>query len=135
MSILGARTIILDCDVLQADGGTRTASVTGAAVALVLACRQLVEDGELPRNPVRELVAGVSVGILDQVPILDLDYAEDSAAQVDMNMVATESGGLVEVQGTAEGDPFRLEEFHELVDLGMAGIRSLISAQQAALEG
>jgi len=134
LAALGPRTIILDCDVLQADGGTRTASVTGAAVALALACRYLVTEGEVARNPVRELVAGVSVGILDRVPFLDLDYSEDSRAQVDMNLVATQSGGLVEVQGTAEGDPFRLEEFHELVDLGMEGIRSLLLAQQAALE-
>jgi ribonuclease PH len=133
LAALGPRTVILDCDVLQADGGTRTASVTGAAVALAQACQRLVADGELPRNPVRELVAGVSVGIWEGTPILDLDYFEDSRAQVDMNLVVTEQGKLVEVQGTAEGDPFAREELSEMLDLGMEGIRSLIQAQKAAL--
>lgn len=133
LGALGPRTIILDCDVLQADGGTRTASVTGAAVSLFLACTALVSDGEIARNPMREMVAGVSVGILDGTPILDLDYSEDSRAQVDMNLVVTESEGLVEVQGTAEGDPFARRELDELMDLGMDGIRSLIQAQKAAL--
>ena len=135
LGALGPRTIILDCDVLQADGGTRTASVTGAAVALFLACRALVSDGEIPRNPLREMVAGVSVGILDGTPILDLDYSEDSRAQVDMNLVVTESGGLVEVQGTAEGDPFARREMDELLDLGMDGIRALVLTQKAAVGG
>jgi ribonuclease PH len=130
---LGPRTIILDCDVLQADGGTRTASITGAAVALHRACARLLEEGEIPRNPVRELVAGVSVGIVDGIPILDLDYSEDSAAQVDLNLVVTESSKLVEVQGTAEGDPFSRGELTELIDLGMEGIRSLIHTQRNTL--
>jgi len=130
---LGPRTITLDCDVLQADGGTRTAAITGAAVALALACRWLVEEGEIPRNPMRELVAAVSVGLLDGTPVLDLDYSEDSRAQVDMNLVATEGEKLVEVQGTAEGDPFHRRDLDELLDLGMEGIRSLIRAQKEAL--
>ncbi len=133
LGALGPKTIVLDCDVLQADGGTRTASITGAAVALFRAGQWLVQEGEVPRNPMRELVAGVSVGILDGTPILDLDYHEDSRAQVDMNLVVTEGSKLVEVQGTAEGDPFALEELHELLDLGMDGIATLIRAQITAL--
>jgi ribonuclease PH len=132
---LGPRTVILDCDVLQADGGTRTASITGAAVALHRALQYLVGEGEIPRNPMRELVAAVSVGLFEGTPVLDLDYAEDSGAQVDMNLVATETGKLVEVQGTAEGDPFSPEEFSELLGLGMEGIRTLVQAQKAALGG
>ena len=130
---LGRRTITLDCDVLQADGGTRTAAITGASVALARACRFLVEEGLVPRNPMRELVAGVSVGLLEGTAILDLDYSEDSRAQVDMNLVATEGEKLVEVQGTAEGDPFDRRELSELLALGMEGIRALILAQKAAL--
>jgi ribonuclease PH len=133
LSALGPRTVILDCDVLQADGGTRTASITGAAVALSLACQRLVLDGEIRRNPVKELVAAVSVGIVDGVPLLDLNYSEDYRAQVDMNLVVTEGGRLVEVQGTAEGDPFSREELSELLDLGMDGIRSLVQAQKSVL--
>jgi len=133
LEALGPRTIILDCDVLQADGGTRTASITGAAVALAQACQRLVDAGEVVRNPVREMVAGVSVGLLNATAILDLDYSEDSLAQVDMNLVATGGEKLVEVQGTAEGDPFARQELTELLDLGMEGIRSLIQAQKTAL--
>ena len=133
LSALGARTIVLDCDVLQADGGTRTASITGAAVALYQACARLVGEGEMDRNPMRELVAGVSVGLWNGTPILDLDYSEDSRAQVDMNLVVTEGSKLVEVQGTAEGDPFALEELKELLELGMEGIVSLVQAQKTAL--
>jgi ribonuclease PH len=134
LEALGPRTIILDCDVLQADGGTRTASITGAAVALAQACQRLMDAGEVVRNPMRELVAGVSVGLLNATAILDLDYSEDSRAQVDMNLVVTEGEKLVEVQGTAEGDPFARQELTELLDLGMEGIRSLIQAQRTALE-
>jgi len=133
LAALGPRTIILDCDVLQADGGTRTASITGAAVALSQACDRLVKNGEIARNPMRELVAGVSVGLFEATPILDLDYFEDSRAQVDMNLVVTEGEKLVEVQGTAEGDPFARRELDELLDLGMEGIRTLIQAQKTAL--
>ncbi len=130
---LGPRTITVDCDVLQADGGTRTAAVTGACIALALACRALAAEGLIERVPVRELVAAVSVGLVDGESRLDLDYAEDSSAQVDMNLVATESGGLVEVQGTAEGHPFEREQLDELLELGMAGIRELLAGQRRAL--
>ena len=133
LQALGPRTVILDCDVLQADGGTRTASITGAAVALALAVRALVEAGDLPRNPMRELVAGVSVGLLDGEAVLDLDYSEDSRAQVDMNLVVTEAEQLVEVQGTAEGDPFSRDQLNELLELGLEGIRLLLDRQREAL--
>ncbi|MDX1494759.1 MAG: ribonuclease PH [Longimicrobiales bacterium] len=133
MEAMGQYTITVDCDVLQADGGTRTASITGACVALVLASRWMLEEGWVDRTFVNEKVAAVSVGIVDGVPCLDLDYREDVAAQVDMNLVATESGGLVEVQGTAEGDPFPRAALDELMELGMAGIDSLLAAQAQAL--
>ncbi len=132
---LGPRTLLVDCDVLQADGGTRTASITGACVAVELACRWLVGEGVLPASPVRELVAAVSVGLVDGRATLDLDYDADFAAQVDMNVVATESGRLVEVQGTAEGDPFRREQLDELLDLALSGIEELVAAQKRALSG
>jgi len=134
LGALGPRTIILDCDVLQADGGTRTASVTGAAVALALACRHLESLGEVARSPMREMVAAVSSGILGGTAILDLDYSEDSAAQVDLNLVVTEGSKLVEIQGTAEGDPFSTGELEKLLALGMRGARDLILAQKAVLE-
>ncbi|MEX2467796.1 MAG: ribonuclease PH [Gemmatimonadota bacterium] len=133
MEAVGLHTITVDCDVLQADGGTRTASVTGACVALSLAGAWLVREGLAERNPVRERVAAVSVGIVDGVPRLDLDYREDVRAQVDMNVVGTESGGLVEVQGTAEGDPFRRDELDALLDLATSGIEVLLAAQAQAL--
>ncbi|NNF14603.1 MAG: ribonuclease PH [Gemmatimonadetes bacterium] len=133
MAAMGQHTITVDCDVLQADGGTRTASITGACVALMLAARWMLEEGHVERTFVREKVAAVSVGIVDGVSCLDLDYREDSSAQVDMNLVATESGGLVEVQGTAEGDPFPRPALDELMDLGMSGIESLLAAQAKAL--
>jgi len=134
LEVLGPRTVILDCDVLQADGGTRTVSITGASVSLALACRRLVEEGVIPRDPMREMVAAVSAGIFEGEAILDLDYREDSRAQVDMNLVATESGRLVEVQGTAEGDPFSTRELQEILALGMEGVRALIRTQRSALE-
>jgi len=130
---MGPYTITVDCDVLQADGGTRTASVTGACVALNLACAWMVGEGLVERNPVRERVAAVSVGIVDGEPRLDLDYPEDSSAQVDMNVVATERRGLVEVQGTAEGDPFPRDDLDRLLDLALSGIEELVAAQGRAL--
>ena len=133
MKSMGLHTVTVDCDVLQADGGTRTASITGACVALVLAGRWLLYEGLAERQPVREQVAAVSVGLVDGVPCLDLDYREDVTAQVDMNVVATESGGLVEVQGTAEGDPFPRRDLDALLDLATAGIAGLIAAQASAL--
>lgn len=134
LDALGPRTVIVDCDVLQADGGTRTASVTGAAVALAQALQGLVKRGELTRNPMRELVAAVSVGIWKGTAVLDLDYAEDSEAQVDMNLVATERGDLVEIQGTAEGRAFTRRELEGLVELGMGGIGRIVAIQKEALE-
>lgn len=135
LEALGPRQITLDCDVLQADGGTRTASVTGAWVALELACQALVRDGLLERSPVLEEVAAVSVGLVDGHARLDLDYALDRDAQVDMNVVATRSGRLVEVQGTAEGAPFTRPELDTLLDLALAGIVELVEAQRAAVLG
>jgi ribonuclease PH len=132
---MGQRTVTVDCDVLQADGGTRTASITGACVALALAGAWMLDQGLVDRNPVRQRVAAVSVGLVEGEPRLDLDYPEDSRAQVDMNVVATEGGGLVEVQGTAEGDPFPREDLDRLLDLALDGIRMLIAAQGQALEG
>ena len=133
LEALGARTVIVDCDVLQADGGTRTASITGASAALWSAFDGLVKEGMIERNPMREMVAAVSVGIVDGEPVLDLDYPEDSTAQVDMNVVATEVGHFIEVQGTAEGHPFRRDELDELLELAIEGIGTLVKAQKAAL--
>lgn len=135
LDALGPRQITIDCDVLQADGGTRTASITGAWVALALAAERLVREGLIPRSFVRDGVAAVSVGLVNGVPLLDLDYPEDSQAQVDMNVVATASGLLIEVQGTAEGSPFRRSEMDELLDLALEGIRELSAAQRRVLEG
>jgi ribonuclease PH len=135
MKVMGPLTVTVDCDVLQADGGTRTASITGACVALSLAGDWMVQEGLAVRNPLRERVAAVSVGIVDGVPSLDLDYPEDSSAQVDMNVVGTQSGGLVEVQGTAEGDPFKRDELDALIDLAQSGLEGLFAAQAAVLRG
>jgi ribonuclease PH len=133
MASMGQHTVTVDCDVLQADGGTRTAAITGAWVALSLAGAWMLDEGRVERRPVREKVAAVSVGIIDGAACLDLDYHEDVRAQVDMNIVGTESRGLVEVQGTAEGDPFRRSDLDELIDLGIAGLDSLFAAQERAL--
>ena len=135
MGAMGLHTVTVDCDVLQADGGTRTASITGAWVALSLAGAWMLDEGLIERHPVRERVAAVSVGIVDGVPCLDLDYREDARAQVDMNVVGTESGGLVEVQGTAEGDPFPRAKLDELLDLAVAGLDGLLAAQTRAVRG
>ncbi len=133
LKALGPRTITLDCDVLQADGGTRTAAVTGAWVALSLAVRALQKGGKLKANPVVRSVAAVSVGMKGGVALLDLDYGEDSTADVDMNVVATGDGKLVEVQGTAEGQAFGRAELDGMLDLALVGIRHLGLLQQAAL--
>ena len=135
LAALGERQITLDCDVLQADGGTRCAAITGAWVALHDACAKLVAEGVLPSNPVREHVAAISVGIVDGKPVLDLDYAEDSNCDTDMNVIMTGSGGIVEIQGTAEGTPFSRAELTALVDLADAGIRQLVAAQTQAIKG
>ncbi|MBT9519435.1 MAG: ribonuclease PH [Dechloromonas sp.] len=133
LKALGERQITLDCDVLQADGGTRCASITGAWVALYEACEGLVKAGKLPANPVRDHVAAISVGIYKGAPVLDLDYPEDSDCDTDMNVVMTGNGGIVEIQGTAEGEPFSREQMSVLVDLATMGIRQLTAAQQSAL--
>ncbi|QSI77366.1 ribonuclease PH [Niveibacterium microcysteis] len=133
LKALGERQITLDCDVLQADGGTRTAAITGACVALHEALDKLVAAGKLPANPMRERVAAVSVGIVDGQPVLDLDYAEDSNCDTDMNVVMTASGGIVEVQGTAEGAPFSRAELDALLALAERGIGELVEAQGRAL--
>lgn len=134
MSALGPRTVTIDCDVVQADGGTRTAAITGACVALGAASAWMLREGLVDRSPLRERVAAISVGIVDGAPCLDLAYLEDAAAQVDMNVVGTESGALVEVQGTAEGAPFQRAELDALLDLATAGLRALLAAQARALE-
>jgi ribonuclease PH len=132
LSKLGERTITIDCDVLQADGGTRTASITGAYVALVLACRRLVRENKLSALPLTGEVAAVSVGVVAGVPLLDLKYDEDSRAAVDMNVVCTGDGRFVELQGTAEGEPFTTEQTDALLALARAGLQTLFEAQRAA---
>ncbi|MEZ4414593.1 MAG: ribonuclease PH [Gemmatimonadota bacterium] len=133
LSALGPRTVIVDCDVLQADGGTRTASITGGYIALARACQRLVREGQIARSPLQDAVAAVSVGLVRGEPVLDLDYALDSSADVDMNVVATGSGGLVEVQGTAEGAPFSRGELDDLIDLALGGIEQLLALQREVL--
>ena len=130
MTALGERTVILDCDVLQADGGTRTAAITGACAALAIALNKLVEAGTLPKNPMRELVAATSVGIVEGNVLLDLCYEEDSQAEVDMNVVMTESGGLVETQATAERHPYTREQLGTMLDFAEIGIRHLFELQR-----
>jgi ribonuclease PH len=134
LEALGARTINLDCDVLQADGGTRTASITGAFVAAHDAVSKLLATGRIERSPITDYVAAISVGVYEGVPVLDLDYDEDSQCDTDMNVVMTGKGGMVEVQGTAEGTPFSRAELNALLDLAQNGIRSLVEKQKAALE-
>ncbi len=133
LAALGERQILIDCDVIEADGGTRTASITGAYVALVDAIRWLANKTPLSASPLRDFVGAVSVGIVDGRPCLDLCYAEDSKAQVDMNLVITGSGKIVEIQGTAEGEAFSERELAAMMTLGKAGIRKLIQAQRRAL--
>lgn len=133
MTLLGERTLFIDCDVIQADGGTRTASITGAYVALVDAVRKLCSTHVLQSNPVLEAVAAVSVGIVDGVILLDLNYEEDSTAEVDMNFVMTSSNRFVEVQGTAESKPFGIEEMDAMRSLAVSGIRRLFEIQEEAL--
>lgn len=134
LEALGEITVQIDCDVLQADGGTRTASITGAYVALYDALASLVKNGQLPAMPLRDSVAAISVGIVDGEPLLDLNYAEDSNADVDMNFVITGSGKFVEVQGTAEEAPFSVDELDALRDLALSGCAELTSMQKLALE-
>ncbi len=135
MEALGERQIVLDCDVLQADGGTRTASINGAYVALADALRKLKEQGKLSINPLREAVAAVSVGLVDSSPRLDLCYEEDSKADVDLNVVMTASGKFVEIQGTAEREPFSRAQLDQLLELSKNGIGQVLTAQKKALRG
>ncbi|RUO46307.1 MULTISPECIES: ribonuclease PH [Pseudidiomarina] len=133
LAALGENTITIDCDVLQADGGTRTASITGACVALVDALNWMRKQGLVKTNPLKGLVAAISVGIYDGHAVADLDYPEDSKAETDMNVVMTEAGKLIEVQGTAEGEPFSFEEMNEMLGLARHAIRELMDLQKQAL--
>ena len=130
---LGARTLHLDCDVIQADGGTRTASITGAFVAAHDAVAKLLATGRIETSPITDYVAAISVGVFDGLPVLDLDYDEDSQCDTDMNVVMTGEGGFVEIQGTAEGVPFSRDEMNALLDLAQGGIETLIAKQKEAL--
>jgi len=133
LEALGTRTIWVDCDVLQADGGTRTAAITGAYVALALAIKKMIAEGKLLENPMNNAVAAVSVGIVDKKPLLDLCYVEDAAAEVDLNIVMNAAGQFIELQGTGEEATFSEAQLAEMLTLGKTGIRELLSAQQAAL--
>ncbi len=130
---LGENTITVDCDVIQADGGTRTASITGACIALVDALTWMIDKGLLKENPLKHMVAAVSVGIFNGIPVCDLDYDEDSQAETDMNLVMTEDGKIIEIQGTAEGEPFSEDELAQLLALGKQGIQDIIAQQRQAL--
>jgi ribonuclease PH len=134
LEALGERNITVDCDVIQADGGTRTASITGGFVALADAMQWLVDEGKLPKNPIIGQVASVSVGIFEGTPVLDLDYDEDSNAETDMNVVMNDAGAYIEVQGTAEGHAFRRDELDAMLALAQSGIEELITHQRDALE-
>ena len=134
LKALGERSITLDCDVIQADGGTRTASITGACVALIDAVNGLLAEGTLKTNPIKGLVAAISVGIVDGEAVCDLEYVEDSAAETDMNVVMLEDGRMIEVQGTAEGEAFSHEELLKLLDLAKQGCDVIFEAQRKALE-
>ncbi len=130
---LGPRTLWLDCDVLQADGGTRTAAITGGCVAVAIACQRLQRQGQLTESPIRELIAAISTGVVEDQACLDLDYSEDKQAAVDFNLVMTASGQFVEVQGSGEEATFSQQQFDEMIRLGRQGIAELITAQQAAI--
>ena len=133
MKALGERSVTLDCDVIQADGGTRTASISGAYVALAIAMQRLTSSGRLKKNPLYGQVAAVSVGIFSGTPVLDLDYAEDSEAETDMNIVMNDAGRFIEVQGTAEGHAFTDDEFTAMLGLARSGIAEIITAQSEAI--
>jgi ribonuclease PH len=135
LKALGERTITLDCDVLQADGGTRTAAICGGWVALVLAVDRLLGTGALKRDPLHGQVAAISVGIFQGAPLLDLDYAEDGQAETDMNVVMNDAGAFIEVQGTAEGHAFQRAELDQLLDLAAGGVRAIMELQRAAVAG
>ncbi|OTQ29834.1 ribonuclease PH [Gilliamella apicola] len=134
LKLLGEYTITLDCDVIQADGGTRTASITGACVALNDAINKMIANGKLKQNPIKSLVAAVSVGIVEGQAVCDLEYIEDSNADTDMNVIMTDDGRIIEVQGTAEGEPFSHDELLQLLELAKNGIATIIDAQRQALK-
>jgi ribonuclease PH len=134
LDLLGSRTLWLDCDVLEADGGTRTAAVTGSYVALRLALNRCLKEGRMEKDPIREALAAVSVGVVEGHPLLDLCYVEDVAAEVDMNVVMTASGKMVEIQGTAEAQPFSVPTMNRMLNLAKKGIKELLSVQQKALK-
>ena len=134
LSILNGYTIHIDCDVIQADGGTRTASITGSFVALSIAINKMLKNNQISQNPIRESMAAISVGICNDEFLLDLDYNEDSTAQVDANFVLTESGKIVEIQGTAEGEPFSRDDYAKLMDLAYIGVENLITYQKEAIQ-
>lgn len=134
LKALGEFTITVDCDVIQADGGTRTASISGACVALVDALNKMVAEGKLKKSPLKSMVAAVSVGIVDGQPLCDLEYVEDSAAETDMNVVMIDDGRMIEVQGTAEGAPFSHEELLALLALAKGGLEKIFEAQKEALK-
>lgn len=135
LRLLGEHTVVVDCDVLQADGGTRTAAITGGYVALALAVQKMIKNGQAAPGSLVNQVAAVSVGVVQENPLLDLSFAEDSQAQVDFNVVMTEKGRFVEVQGTGEGEPFARESLDRFIDLAQIGIAQLLAAQKAALKG
>jgi ribonuclease PH len=135
MRALGERTVVLDCDVLQADGGTRTAAITGCYVALADACQSAVKAGRMAASPLHGQVAAVSVGIIGGLPMVDLDYREDSQAETDMNIVMNNGGGFIELQGTAEGHAFRRHELDQMLNVGASAISELFSLQSQALQG
>ena len=134
LAALGDRTITLDCDVIQADGGTRTAAISGSYIALVLAVERLLKKGEMERNPIHGQVAAISVGIFQGKPVLDLDYEEDAEAETDMNVVMSEAGSFIEIQGTAEGHALLRSELEALLDMAAAGIKTLLAKQAEALK-
>ena len=134
LEFLGERSILIDCDVIQADGGTRTAAITGSFIAFYDAIAKLMKDGKVKRNPIKEFLAAVSIGIIGGDVLLDLNYSEDSQAKVDMNIVMTESGRLVEIQGTAETEPFSKKKLLEMLDIAAEGIKTLIEKQKEALK-
>ncbi len=134
LTALGERTITVDCDVIQADGGTRTAAISGACVAVIDAVSGLLSNGELKTSPIKGLVAAISVGIVDGTAVCDLEYVEDSAAETDMNVVMAEDGRMIEIQGTAEGEPFSHDELLQLLTLAKGGIEQIFAVQRAALE-
>ena len=134
LTALGEHSVVIDCDVIQADGGTRTAAITGGCVALVDALNSLVAEGRLKESPLKQMIGAISVGVHNGTPVLDLDYAEDSTAETDMNVIMTDKGGFIELQGTAEGEPFEQSELDSMLELARKGINELFEAQKSALE-